>query len=114
MVAAIVGPSSRAPSPALISASHQQPLTPVRPVTTGSGAVWGQLGQQLLDAGVEVVADGPDLLDRPAGRVLELPVLVAPGIRAPGSGLALVGQGGRRRLARKAPGCAFVAALREG
>jgi hypothetical protein len=56
MVAAIVGPSSRAPSPALISASHQQPLTPVRPVTTGSGAGWGQLGQQLLDAGVEVVA----------------------------------------------------------
>ena len=41
------------------------------------GAGWDQLAQQLLDAGVEVVADAAHHLDRLAGRVLELPVLIA-------------------------------------
>jgi hypothetical protein len=36
-----------------------------------------QLAQELLDAGVDVVADAAHHLDRLAGRVLELPVLIA-------------------------------------
>src|SRR5512132_2595813 len=45
-----------------------------RPASGGGG---DQLGEELLDAGVEVVADGSDLLDGPAGRIVEVPVLVA-------------------------------------
>src|SRR4029453_17988392 len=41
-----------------------------------SGAGGDQLAQQLLDADVDVVADAAHHLDRLAGRVLELPVLV--------------------------------------
>jgi hypothetical protein len=40
-------------------------------------AGWDQLAQELLDAGVDVVADAADDLDGLTGRVLELPVLVA-------------------------------------
>src|SRR4029453_9181024 len=47
----------------------------VRWVPLGAGG--DQRAKELLDAGVDVVADAADDLDRLAGRVLELPVLIA-------------------------------------
>jgi hypothetical protein len=45
--------------------------------TGRSGAGRDQLSEQLLDAGVDVVADAPHHLDGLAGRVLEFPVFIA-------------------------------------
>jgi hypothetical protein len=49
----------------------------VRGRRLGPGGGGDQLGQRLLDAGVEVIADGADLLDGLAGEVLEPPALLA-------------------------------------
>src|SRR4029453_9420368 len=81
-VASTEGSSSRARRPAAMPASLP-PITSSRILTSpglgrpGLGAGRDQLAQQLLHAGVDVVADAADHLDRLAGRVLELPVLIA-------------------------------------
>src|SRR5215211_7066958 len=82
-VASTDGSSSRARRAAAIPASLP-PITSSRIVTPprvgevpGLGAGRDKLAQELLDTGVDVVADPADDLDRLAGRVLELPVLIA-------------------------------------
>src|SRR5918995_6518841 len=122
--------SSRARKAAAIPASLP-PITSSRIVTvpgrraSRSGAGWHQLAQELLDAGVDVVADAPDHLDRLAGRVLEFPVLIAlawidrAGIPAAhgddgvGGADELVAQGLGNSLDRSMPH-SFIAAMTDG